>query len=73
MSQVIIYKQDDGVLAVIHPVPEVVSEIGIDAIALKDVPTGKHYKITDSATLPDRATRETWTIDDSELTDGAGA
>lgn len=73
MSQVIIYKQDSGIIAVIHPSIEALSELGITAIAQKDVPTGKPYKIVDSSTLPDRSTRDTWTIADSELTDGVGA
>lgn len=74
MSQAIIYKQDSGVLAVIHPAPEALSDFGIDAIAQKDVPTGKPYKIIDTSGLPaDRTLRDAWTIDDAELTDGVGA
>lgn len=72
--QVILYKQDNGVAAVIYPTQEAVDAIGIEAIAAKDVPTGKPYKIIDSADLPaDRSQRNGWTVDDAELTDGVGA
>lgn len=74
MSQVIIYKQDSGTLAVIHPTPEGIALLGIEAIARKDTPTGKPYKIMDTADLPqDRSLRDAWTIADNELTDGVGA
>lgn len=74
MSQVIIYNQDNGVLAVIYPTAEALASLGINAIAQKDVPTGKPYKIIDTTTLPaDRSQRDLWTVDDAELTDGIGA
>lgn len=73
MSQVIIYTQDNGIMAVIYPTPDALALYGIKAIAQKDVPTGKPYKIADSSTLPDRSTRDTWTMDDAEFTDGVGA
>lgn len=73
MSQVIIYKQDNGVVAVIHPAPEAIEAYGIEAIAAKDVPAGKPFKIIDEADLPaDRSQRMAWTVDDAELTDGVG-
>lgn len=74
MSQVVIYKQDNGVVAVVYPTPEALARFGIDAIAKKDVPHGKPYKIIDSADLPtDRNQRNAWTVDDADLTDGVGA
>jgi hypothetical protein len=74
MSQVIIYKQDNGVLAVIHPTVEALELYGIEAIAAKDVPAGKPYKIVDASEIPtDRSQRNAWTVDDAELTDGVGA
>lgn len=73
MTQVIIYKQDNGVVAVIYPTQEALDAIGIGAIAAKDVPTGKPYKIIDSTDLPaDRNQRNGWTVDDAELNDGVG-
>lgn len=74
MSDVIIYKQDNGVVAVIYPTSEAISVLGVEAIAAKDVPTGKPYKIIDSADLPDdRSQRMAWTVEDADLTDGVGA
>lgn len=74
MTQVIIYKQDNGVAAVIYPAEEAVSLLGIEAIAAKDVPSGRPYKIIDSADLPtDRNQRMAWAVDEADLTDGVGA
>lgn len=71
--KVIIYKQDNGVLAIITPNQEAVDIYGIDAIASKDVPFGKRYAIIDHSQLPqDREFRDAWTVDDAELNDGVG-
>jgi hypothetical protein len=70
--QVIIYKQDNGLVAVVFPSPEVVEKYGVLAIALKDVPFGKPFKIVDISDLPD-APQETWVIGEADLTDGVGA
>ena len=73
MNQVIIYKQDSGVVAVIRPTEEALTLHGIVAIANKDVPTGKPYKIIDVSEIPaDRSQRNAWTVDDADLTDGVG-
>jgi len=54
MSQVIIYKQDNNVLAIVRPTEEALAKYGIEAIALKDVPEGKPFKIIDAAdTFPE--------------------
>lgn len=74
MNQVIIYKQDNGVVAIVRPTEEALALYGIEAIAQKDVPTGKPYKIVDASEIPaDRSQRNAWTVDDADLTDGAGA
>jgi len=74
MSQVIIYKQDNGVAAIIYPSPEALELFSIEEIAEKDVPTGKPYKIVDSSEVPsDRTNRNGWTVDDEDLDDGVGA
>lgn len=74
MNQRIIYQTDDGGVAVIIPAPEAVAMLGIDAIAQKDVPTGKPYKIVDVSELPaDRSKRAAWTVSSDILTDGVGA
>lgn len=72
--QVIIYKQDNEALAIVCPTQEAIDLYGIEAIALKDVPFGKPFKIIDSSDLPaDRSSRAFWTVDDEVLTDGIGA
>lgn len=69
----IIYKQDNGVVAVIIPTPEALGQHSIQAIAIKDVPAGKPFKLVDAADIPsDRTDREAWTVDDADLTDGIG-
>jgi hypothetical protein len=70
--QVIIYNQDNGIPAVVTPTPEALAIFGIMAIALKDVPVGKRFKIVDAATLPQAVPQEAWVIDDADLTDGVG-
>jgi hypothetical protein len=69
----IIYLQDDRAVAVIIPTPEALEHHGIQAIAIKDVPFGKKFKIVDAADIPsDRSERDAWTVDDADLTDGVG-
>jgi hypothetical protein len=69
----IIYNQDNGVVAVIIPTPEALAQHGIQAIAIKDVPFGRPFKIVDAADIPsDRSQRDAWTVDEAELTDGVG-
>jgi hypothetical protein len=60
-DQRIIYPSDDGGVAIIVPAPEYVAEHGIEAVAAKDVPAGKPYKIVDAADVPsDRTFRAAW-------------
>lgn len=74
MDQRIIYQTDDGGVAVIIPTPEALEKYGIEAIALKDVPAGKPFKIVNVADIPaDRTFRNAWTVDEANLTDGVGA
>ena len=68
----VIYKTDDGGVAVIVPAPE--CGLTIEEIAAKDVPTGKPYKIVDASEIPtDRSKREAWTVSADILIDGVGA
>ncbi len=75
----IIYKQDNGVLAVITPILKEINPVTgnpftIEEIAAKDVPTGKKYKIVEDSDIPsNRDFRNAWTVDESDLTDGEGA
>ena len=70
--QVIIYNQDNGIPAVVMPTEEALQQHGIMAIAIKDVPAGKPFKIIDAAELPTSAPQEAWRIDEALLTDGVG-
>lgn len=73
MQKVIIYKTDNGSVAVILPLQKTIDMYGIDAIAKKDVPAGKPYKIIDASELPtDLSLRNAWTVDEADLTDGVG-
>lgn len=70
----IIYKQDSGTIAIIIPTQDALDTYGIEAIAKKDVPAGKPYRIIDASDIPtDRSQRAAWTVDESVLTDGVGS
>ena len=70
----IIYKNNDGGIAIIQPTVEALSIMTVEEIALKDVPTGVAFAIVEDSDIPtDRTFRNAWTIDDSLLTDGVGA
>jgi hypothetical protein len=59
MNKRIIYPTDDGGVAVIIPAAE--CSLSIEAIAAKDVPTGKPFKIVDVSDIPeDRTFRNAW-------------
>jgi len=72
MTQVIIYNQDNGTPAVVMPTQEALDAHGIMAIAIKDVPAGKKFKIVDADQLPQNVPQEAWRIDEALLTDGVG-
>ena len=72
MTQVIIYNQDNGIPAVVMPTQEALDAHGIMAIAIKDVPAGKKFKIIDADQLPQNVPQEAWRIDEALLTDGVG-
>lgn len=72
MAQCVIYLQDNGLPAVCIPTPEALQTMSILEIAVKDVPTGKPFKIVDASDLPD-APQETWIVNEADLTDGVGA
>ena len=68
----IIYLQDNGIPAVVMPTEEALQEHGIMAIAIKDVPAGKPFKIVDANDLPTDGPQEAWVVDEADLTDGVG-
>lgn len=51
MTQAIIYPNDNGGVALIIPAPE--CGLTVEQIAVKDVPTGKPYKIVNYSDLPE--------------------
>jgi len=73
MNQRIIYKNESGGVSVIVPTPAALDAHGIMAIAIKDVPAGKPFKVVSVSDIQaDRSDRDAWTIDDADLTDGVG-
>jgi hypothetical protein len=74
MSQVIIYNQDNGIPAVVMPTQGAFDAHGIMAIAIKDVPAGKKFKILDATEFAELEgiPQEAWTVDEADLTDGIG-
>lgn len=71
MTKAIIYQNDTGGVAVIHPAPN--SKLTVEQIAAKDVPNGKPYKIVDASDIPsDRTFRDAWEVNEADLTDGVG-
>tara|TARA_B100000508_G_C11333026_1_gene215277 strand:+ start:183 stop:419 length:237 start_codon:yes stop_codon:yes gene_type:complete len=75
----ILFKQDNGIVAIIIPAPSSINPgtgktFTAEEVAQKDVPTGKKYKIVEDSDIPsDRSFRDAWTVDESDLTDGVGA
>jgi hypothetical protein len=73
MNQVIIYKNNTGGVSVTIPTQEALDAHGLEAIAVKDVPSGRKFKLVDASDIPsDRSERDAWTVDEADLTDGVG-
>lgn len=68
MSKVVVFINDKGTASVVYPTPEAIELYGLEAVALKDVPAGKPFKIIDVSEVPEGD----WTIDPATLTDGVG-
>jgi hypothetical protein len=74
MQPRIIYENDEGGISIVVPSPEALQTLTVQQIALKDVPTGKPFKIVTTDDIPsDRTFRSAWEVDPSILTDGVGA
>jgi hypothetical protein len=56
--QVIIFPQDDNKVSVIIPALEFENQI--EAVALKDVPKGRPWRIVQDSSLPSRESRNYW-------------
>ena len=62
-SKRIIYKKDDGGVAIVIPAEN--CDLTIDQIAAKDVPSGKPFTIVNVSEIPtDRTYRGAWTYED---------
>jgi hypothetical protein len=73
MNQRILYKTDEGGVAVIIPSDKALQSHTIQEIAEKDVPAGKPYKIVSVDDIPsERIFRNAWEADEDDLTDGVG-
>lgn len=69
MSNVVVYTQENGVVAVLAPASN--CGLTLKEIADKDVPTGVPYWIVDSAELPQEE-QESWELVDMPEPDGVG-
>jgi hypothetical protein len=57
----VIYKQEDGGVAVLIPTPEYLQDHTIEELAAKDVPDGAEFRIVDTVDVPtDRTWRAAW-------------
>lgn len=73
MKKLIVYKQDNGRVAIIIPSDDYVEKHGINAVAKKDVPAGKPYAFINQSEVPlNSEMRDAWTVDDADLKDGIG-
>ena len=72
-DKLIIFKPDEGGVAVICPTEDALENHTLEEIAKRDVPEGKKFKIIDRSDLPvDRVFRDAWDANESDLTDGVG-
>ena len=61
MDKRIVYKNEDGTIAIIIPTPEWLETHTIEELATKDVPDGKEYWIVDASEIPSDGTfRDAW-------------
>ena len=65
----IIYTQENGIIAVVHPTPQSLVEMTIEEIAQKVVPVGiSTYSIVEDSVIPtDRTFRDAWIQDNKTI------
>jgi len=68
----VIYKTDEGGVAVLIPAPKALLNHTIQEIAKKDVPAGKPFAIVNQSDLPNTYTQDSWAVNEEDLTDGVG-
>lgn len=73
-NKAIVYKKQDGGIALVIPTMEGLENFSLLDLAKKDVPLGRPFKIVDKTDLPSLEDTfiETWEIDDADLDDGIG-
>jgi len=84
--QVIVFLDATGTVCLSYPTEEALQRFSVNQIALAAVPQGRPFKIVDISELPldgtvnemgvpniDRSFRDSWTVDEADLTDGVGA
>jgi hypothetical protein len=65
MQKVIVYKQENGSVALVIPTQNALLSYTVMEIAVKDVPFGKPFKICNISDLPNTP-QEEWVIEDFE-------
>ena len=64
----ILYENENGGVAIVHPTEEVLAYTTIDVIAKKDVPSGISYWVVEDSAIPvDRTFRDAWELDLTSL------
>ena len=64
----IIYKNQDGGVAIFTPTQESLDMLTLDEIAQRLVPEGLKYWIVDPSAIPsDRTFRDAWELDENEM------
>lgn len=70
--QLVIYKQDNGIPAILVPTEEALQNHTLLEIAIKDVPAGKPFRIVEEEELPIDFPQEVWEVLDEDLNSGIG-
>lgn len=74
MEQVIVFKNEDNSIGIIHPTQEVLGKYTYKQIAEKDVPAGLPYIIINKTDLPETRTfRGAWELPTDTKFDGVGS
>lgn len=72
MTQVILYRQDNGKAAVVYPTADALARFSLNEIAIASVPFGKSFAYLALEDLPPENERDEWVADERNLTDGIG-
>lgn len=68
MGKRIVYMNSDGGISIIIPNEEILKEISIEELAIKDTPAGVSFSIVDELDIPtDRLFRDAWEITNEQI------